>query len=120
MIAPPPSPKRADGFCAAEIPATAVQHTASKLSIRRCIACPPGEVWLWLPYRPLPTRRRRSMIRNHAAWRSCRPTTRAQVVVALVGAPPAPPDDPGAVMGLHPRHEDVVADLADGPVGVDH
>src|SRR2546422_9234054 len=119
MITPPPSPKRADGVCAAAIPATAVQHTASKLSIRRCIACPPGEVWLWLPYRPVPTRRRRTMIRNQFLRRSFPPATRAQLVVAVGGGSVAAPDNPDAVMGSHPRHEVVVADYADRPAGLE-
>src|SRR5256885_16108256 len=115
MIPPPPTPKGPEGVCPAGTRAPAVQHTASKLSIRRCIACPPGEVWLWLPYRPIPTRRRRSMIRNHAAWRSFPPATRAQLVVAVEGGSAATPDNPDAVMGSHPRHEVVVADHADRP-----
>src|SRR5438309_8000682 len=120
MVTPPPSPNRADGACAAAIPTTAVQHTASKLSIRRCIARPPGEVWLWLPYRPVPTRRCRSMIRSHAVWRSFPPATRAQLVVAVGGGSVTPADNPDAVMGSHPRHEVVVPDHTDRPVGLEH
>src|SRR2546425_4924866 len=120
MITPPPSPKRADGVCAAAIPATAVQHTASKLSIRRCIACRPGEVCLWLPYRPLPTRRRRPMIRNQFFRRSFPPATRPQLVVAVGGGSAATPDNPDAVMGSHPRHQVVVTDHADRPVWLEH
>src|SRR5438445_13510134 len=121
MITPPPSPKRADEVCAAAIPATAVQHTASKLSIRRCIACPPGRsVTAAPPAGPLPTRRRRSMIRNHAVWRSFPPATRAQLVVAVGGGSVTTPDNPDAVMGSHPRHEVVVPDHTDRPVGLEH
>src|SRR5256886_16696475 len=120
MVTPPPSPNRADGACAAATPTTAVQHTASKLSIRRCIARPPGEVWLWLPYRPLPTRRRRTMIRNQFFRRSFPPATRPQPVVAVGGGSAAPPDHADAVMGSHPRHQAVGADHADRPVRLEH
>src|SRR2546427_11995019 len=109
MITPPPSPKRADGVCAAAIPATAVQHTASKLSTRRCIACPPGEVWLWLPYRPIPTRRRRTMIRNQFLRRSFPPATRPQLVVAVGGGSFTTPHNPAPLIGPHPRHRVVDA-----------
>src|SRR5437879_12500065 len=118
MGQPSPCPNRAHGACAAAPPTTAVQHTASKLSIRRCIARPPGEVWLWLPYRPVPTRRRRTMIRNQFLRRSFPPATRAQLVVAVGGGSVAAPDNPDAVMGSHRRPEVVVADHADPAVGL--
>src|SRR3989454_5488497 len=60
------------------------------------------------------------MIRNHAAWRSFPPATRAQLVVAVGGGSAATPDNPDAVMGSHPRHEVVVADHADRPVWLEH
>src|SRR3989441_939992 len=110
----------ADAACPAAPPPTAVQHTASKLSIRRCIARPPGEVWLWLPYRPVPTRRRRTMIRNQFFRRSFPPATRAQLVVAVGGGSVTTPDNADAVMGSHPRHEVVIADHADRSVGLEY
>src|SRR6266571_9013570 len=121
MITPPPSPKRADGVCAAAIPATVVQHTASKLSIRRCIACPPGRsVASAPPARPLPTRRRRTMIRSQFFWRSFPPATRPQLLVAVGGGSVTTPDNADAVMGSHPGHEVVVPDHTDCPVWLEH
>src|SRR5437879_13866876 len=115
MGQPSPCPSRADGACAAASPATAVQHTASKLSIRRCIARPPGAVWLWLPYRPVPTRRRRTMIRNQFLRRSFPLATRAHLVVAVGGGSVAAHANQDAVLAYHPRQEAVAALDAERP-----
>src|SRR5438445_1899798 len=120
MVTPPPSPKRADGVCAAASPTTTVQHTASKLSIRRCIACPP---WRSVALAPLPPRPapppphndKKSVLSALVSTRDA-----PQLLVAVGGGSVTTPDNADAVMGSHPRHEVVVADHADRSVGLEH